>query len=369
MGLERFPRAAAALSLLGIVVSLSGCQGVDLSPSRAPSPAGSVGVTLPGESPRDGGGADDAGMREDAAVAASVTIDAPADGASFVRDVVEASEWVARVSFSVTSTGVASVELVADTDFPLGTVDAAGELTYAFHGDGVRVVDAIGRDASGTEVARDTISITITPPADTGCHAMLDALGLDWAVAGPTRGIVDPVRVQPLIHGVSYRYVENASPTAMLMACDLAPRLARLSDLVSEYGIDEVIHIGIYNYRCIGGGDPDVDGCTPSQHARARAIDLHAFGLAGSDVEYSTETDFVITRRSDTCPMAYSSEADRVLKELACRMYEDRIFEIVLTPNYNADHRNHFHVDMTEGSMFLGESVAGVDPAVPGLDY
>ncbi len=359
------PGRIARLTLLSVIsIGLpalgAGCQGADLSPSRAASPTGSVSVSWPGHATPDGG-------ERDATMPASVRITSPTDGASFVRDTIEASEWVARVAFSVTGTGVASVDLVADTDFPLGTIDAAGMLTYSFHGDGARVIDAIGRDASGTEVARDTLSITITPPVDTSCHAMLDALGLDWAPASATQGVVDPVRVQPLIHGVSYRYVSNTSPTAMLMACDLAPRLARLSDLVSEYGIDEIIHIGIYNYRCIGGGNPDTDGCTPSQHARARAIDLHAFGLADSDVEYSTETDFVITRRSDTCPMASSSEADRILKEIACRMYQERIFEIVLTPNYNSDHRNHFHVDMTEGSMFLGESVAGVDPAVPGL--
>lgn len=200
------------------------------------------------------------------------------------------------------------------------------------------------------------------PP--TGCHAMLDSLGLDWSVAGATRGIADPVIVQPVIEGVRFRYVSNTEPTAMLMDCELAPRLVELARLVSTYGIDEVIHIGIYNYRCIGGGDPDVDGCTPSQHAYARAIDLHAFGLAGSDVEYSTETDFEITMSGDDCPLTpYASTADQVLKELACSMWSESIFQIVLTPNYNAAHRNHFHVDLTEGSMFLGSTAAGVDPA------
>ena len=41
----------------------------------------------------------------------------------------------------------------------------------------------------------------------------------------------------------------------------------------------------------------------------------------------------------------------------------------MLTPNYNAAHRNHFHVDMTDGSMFIGYSVAGVDPDVPHLGH
>ena len=153
-----------------------------------------------------------------------------------------------------------------------------------------------------------------------------------------------------------------------LMDCDLAPRLAELAALVTPYGIDEVIHIGIYNYRCIGGGDPDSGTCTPSQHAYARAIDLHAFGLAGSTETYSTETDWVISD-GDVCDMspAAASEADRVLHEIACSLWSEEIFQIVLTPDYNADHRNHFHVDLTSGSMFIGSTVSGVDPIVPGL--
>jgi hypothetical protein len=205
-----------------------------------------------------------------------------------------------------------------------------------------------------------------SPPED--CHALLDWLGLDWSVAGASRGIADPVRVEPVIGGVRFRYVDSASPTAMLMDCSLAPRLVRLAELVTPYGIDEVIHIGIYNYRCIGGGDPDVDGCTPSQHAYATAIDLHAFGLAGSDVEYSTETDWIIrSDLPDVCPGEPAGMADRVLHEIACGLWSGEIFNIVLTPDYNAAHRNHFHVDLTPGSMFIGEGVTGVDPLVPGL--
>jgi hypothetical protein len=355
-----------APSLALLLVAIAGCAGPDLNRSseRGPStvhatPVSSIdgGIVM-----GDGGGFDGGGT--DAPIAASVSFDAPTDGSTFVRDRIVGAEWVATVTLEASASGVASVEFFADETFSLGTDDTAPySVDYDFHGDGVRMLAVVGRDASGAEVARDTVSITINPPADTGCHAMLDALGLDWAPAGANRGIADPVRVQPVIDGVRFRYVSTAEPTAMLMDCELAPRLVELAHLVAPFGIDEVIHIGIYNYRCIGGGDPDVDDCTPSQHARARAIDLHAFGLAGSDVEYSTEDDFVITS-SSSCPLVSSSEPDRVLKEIACSLYSERIFQIVLTPNYNAAHRNHYHVDMTEGSMFIGQGVEGVDPEV-----
>jgi len=168
---------------------------------------------------------------------------------------------------------------------------------------------------------------------------------------------------------VAFRYISRTDPTAMLMDCSLAISLHRLTQALLPFGIDEVIHIGIYNYRCIGGGDPDSGTCTPSQHAYAQAIDLHAFGIAGSDDTYSTEDDWVITTRADPCPIPASDEKDRILKELACTMWSERIFNIVLTPNYDAGHRNHFHVDLTAGSMYLGQGAAGVDPAVGGLGH
>lgn len=317
-----------------------------------------------------GGGVDAGGGGGlDAAVAPmpSVSITAPADGASFPQDRLIGGDWAAEVAFAIDARDVARVELVSGGVSLGDAVD--GALTYAFHEAATHTVDAIGYDAGGVELARDSVTLTVTAPPDTSCHGTLDALGLDWTAAGATRGIADPVRVEPYINGVAFRYVSNDTPTAMLMDCSLAIRLHQLTEVLLPYGIDEVIHIGIYNYRCIGGGDPDSGTCTPSQHAYATAIDLHAFGMAGSDETYSTEDDFVITTRGDPCPIPFSSEKDRVLKEIACAMWSERIFQIILTPNYNADHRNHYHVDMTEGSMYLGAGVSGVDPLVGGLGH
>jgi hypothetical protein len=304
----------------------------------------------------------------DAGPRASVAFESPREGEVFVRDAVVDGEWAAPVEIRVRAQGVVSVDLIADGRWELGTARGPDwTVSYAFRGDGVRVLHAIGRDGSGVEVASDEVRITIEPPADPSCHAMLRALGLDWSPSEPLRGVSDPVRVQPTIRGVSFRYVSSPRPTAMVMDCELAPRLVRLAEIVRSYGIDEVIHLGIYNYRCIGGGDPDSGTCTPSMHAYARAIDLHAFGLEGSDEVYSTERDFVITRRGDPCPLMSFSEPDRILKAIACRLWEERVFQIVLTPNYNAAHRNHYHVDLTEGAMYLGVSAAGVDPLTEGL--
>ncbi|MBO6938968.1 MAG: extensin family protein [Deltaproteobacteria bacterium] len=352
--MERWAPLALALAL--------GCG--DVGPSTLEDPAGSVAVVPRGE--LDGGSAP-----VDAEVAdPAVSITDPMDGASFARSGIDMGDWVAFVDVSVSVQGVQTLEVQVDGD-PRARVDvpaAIETVSLALRGNGTRTLTAVGLDASGLERARDQITVEVTPPDDGSCHAMLDALGLDWEPSGSQQGIGDPVYVQPYFGSVAFRYVSNDSPTRLLMDCELAPRLHHLAMVLEELGIDEAIHIGIYNYRCIGGGDPDSGTCTPSQHAYARAIDLWGFGLAGSDTEYVLERDWIITAGA-TCPGTATEEADRVLHEIGCRMYEEGIFETILTPNYNDAHRNHFHVDMTEGRMFIETGVAGVDPDVPGLGH
>jgi len=325
---------------------------------RVPEPEGGAGDAGLGDS-----GPVDSGVLEDARVV-SLAILAPEDGTVFARDDAAGPDRVARVEVRIAAEGLPRVELDVD-GATVGVVE--GETELVLREDGDHVLRARGLDAAGLEVLRDEVQIAVRPPDDGSCHAQLDALGVDWEPASPRRGITDPVLVQPEIGGVTYR--TRSSARALVMDCELAPRLVQLSALLRDHGIDEAIHLGVYNYRCIGGGDPDVDDCTPSQHAYARAIDLYGFVLEGSDEEYLLERDWLIDEGHETCDEVDRAEPDRVLHALACAMYAERIFQIVLTPNYNAAHRNHFHVDLTAGSMFLGRRVVGVDPEHPGLGH
>ncbi len=345
-----------------VALVLGGCG--DVGPSSLADPEGSVAV-VPRTELDAGPTPNDASVVEPA-----ITITDPMDGATFARSGIDMGDWVAFVDVEVGVAGVETLELQVDGD-ARARIDApvaTESVTLTLRGNGTRTITAVGLDGAGLERARDQITVEVTPPDDGSCHAMLDALELDWEPSGPQQGIADPVYVEPYFGSVAFRYVSRDSPTRLLMDCELAPRLHHLSMVLEELGIDEAIHIGIYNYRCIGGGDPDSGTCTPSQHAYARAIDLWGFGLAGSDTEYVLERDWIITGGA-TCPGTATDEADRVLHEIGCRMYEEGIFETILTPNYNDAHRNHFHVDMTEGRMFIETSVAGVDPDVPGLGH
>jgi len=334
---------------------IAGCG--DESGTMAPLPDGSTGdVFLPDQGPID---------RPPGT--ASLLIEQPSEGATFARDDMFGVARVATFMITSAAEGITTVYYRLDGSVELGSAIAPPWLVVAHvASDGPHTITAIGVDGQGAVVAMDETTITVGSPLPGNCHERLDALGLDWSVAPENRGIADPVWIEPTIAGVAFRYAESASPSRMLMDCELADSLVALAELVAGYGIDEVIHLGIYNYRCIGGGDPDRDMCTPSQHAFARAIDLHAFGLAGSSEEYNVETDWTI-RSGDTCPGTSAGMADDTLHDIACELWSGRVFNIVLTPNYNAAHRNHFHVDLTDGAHTIHETVGGIDPLLPSL--
>ena len=66
------------------------------------------------------------------------------------------------------------------------------------------------------------------------------------------------------------------------------------------------------------------------------------------------ETDWVIDPAAEkTCEAATVNDKDAWLHDLICDLKGDDVWNITLTPNYNADHRNHFHVDLTAGSDFI----------------
>jgi hypothetical protein len=197
------------------------------------------------------------------------------------------------------------------------------------------------------------------------CRQTLDSLGIKWVAGSAEKGVPDPVKVTLPLNGLDYfAYGGTTKQATLFMDCKLAVALHAMAGVVKAKGIVSVEHIGIYNYRCIGGGDPDTDNCTPSEHAKAQAIDLHEFRDSAGKT-YNVETDWVIDPDAEkTCAAPTSNAKDALLHELACAFDDGDVFNIILTPNYNDAHRNHFHVDLTKGSDFI----TAADPAAVGID-
>ncbi|MEA2700143.1 MAG: hypothetical protein QOI66_4414 [Myxococcales bacterium] len=97
--------------------------------------------------------------------------------------------------------------------------------------------------------------------------------------------------------------------------------------------IASIEHLGAYACRPIKG-----TAGSPSEHATGNAIDVAAFVLRDKR-RIAVQRDFVAAGAEPTTP------GGRFLRALTERLSAQRVFGTVLTPDYDRNHRNHFHLD------------------------
>ncbi len=141
--------------------------------------------------------------------------------------------------------------------------------------------------------------------------------------------------------GVDLRYYDGSLTDRVLVNCETGHAIADTILDVAPYGVTDLYHIGTYSCRTISGTD------TLSQHGLGNAIDIYGFGFDdGTLVTLVDDWEHDMTN-----PETW---AGAFLYDASLRWYDQWIWNIILTPNYNADHDNHFHVDLTEGSHYWG---------------
>lgn len=186
---------------------------------------------------------------------------------------------------------------------------------------------------------------TLAPPAPTTpseCWAALTAQGVrvaDWPVrpvhldATHTCSVSAGVRLLRTRARIRYSKMPQ-------VGCAFATRLARFEDIVQEEArrylkapVVRIQQLGTYSCRKMAAY-PDL----VSEHSYANAIDVAAFTLRdGRTVD--VEKHFVKGGKATADARAL------FLRALARRLYDDQVFSVVLTPNYDRHHRNHFHLD------------------------
>ncbi len=286
----------------------------------------------------------------DGLTAVTLAFTRPSAGESFARDTVEPSlgARAASVDVELDVTGQpASIELSVD-GLALGSLDATGRGNLALIEVGTTTLTATARDQAGAPIATATVDVAIIEPQIANCHAWLDLFGADYSLGPARAGVADPVTLRGPIGGLPYRYLGNAGtrPT-FFMDCVLAHSLLEAAPYLRSRGVVEVTDIGVYNYRCIGSGTPPNCPSGMSQHAYATAIDFAGFTDA-SGTYYSVNDDWVIDPTAErTCDAATTGVKDTFLHEAICELKRHQIWNIVLTPNYNVQHRNHMHFEIT----------------------
>jgi hypothetical protein len=124
------------------------------------------------------------------------------------------------------------------------------------------------------------------------------------------------------------------------VSCAFGLRLVRFEAIVQEEAkallrspVRTIVQLGTYNCRRMAAY-PDL----VSEHSFANALDVATFVLANGR-SVVVERDWV---RAD---QPATSAAARFLRRLTRRLYDEKVFTVVLTPSYDKHHRNHLHLD------------------------
>ena len=289
-----------------------------------------------------------------------IEIRSPEPASFYYRETIDAyGALVANVPFDIgAGSPITSVVLRDQNDLEIAELSGpsfSGDIDIPSSGN--LTITATGYDELGEQVAATSVNIYALDPEVADCYGWLDMYGLQYERGPDRQGVDDPVTVTTPINGVAHRSLGSAQTReTFFMDCNLAVALAAAAPVLRRRDVVEVADLGVYNYRCIGGGEPPNCPNGVSWHAYAKAIDIAGY-TTGDGSFYSVNDDWVIDGENEaTCGAATEGEKDEFLHEIICAQKAAGVWNIVLTPNYNAAHRNHFHVDLTTGSNFLRAS-------------
>jgi hypothetical protein len=148
--------------------------------------------------------------------------------------------------------------------------------------------------------------------------------------------IDDAVMLHSPVNGVAIRYISAADDDAILVGCETALSVVGSVAVAQMLGAQELIHYGTYNCRVIAGTN------TLSQHGLGTAVDIAGFTMDdGSEVTVLDDWE-----DGNANPVTAFGQ---FLLEFTDTIWAMNLWNIILTPEYNAAHDNHFHVDLTPG--------------------
>jgi hypothetical protein len=198
--------------------------------------------------------------------------------------------------------------------------------------------------------ARDTPAYHYAQLSQAECEAELAARHIDF-VRETAAAVAEPVRLTGPLHGVVFRtdLADKARPTSPyeIADCRLVLALDDFAEILSRHDIVEVRHYSIY--RPPRSWPEDKPG---AQHVGALAIDAGRF-LDQTGAVLDVDRDFHGAIGAKTCGDGAgprpATPAALTLRAILCETADRRLFQVMLTPNYNRPHKNHFHLEVTAG--------------------
>lgn len=206
------------------------------------------------------------------------------------------------------------------------------------------------RHLSTPSDAKDTAAYRYAQLSQAECEAELVTRHIDFARETAV-AVAQPVRLTGPLHGVVFRTDQSARarPTSPyeIADCRLVLALDDFAEILSRHDIVEVRHYSMYRPPRTWSDDRPA-----TRHPAALAIDAGRF-IDRTGAVLDVDKDFHGAIGDRTCGEGAAphpvTPGAVVLREIVCETAERRLFQVVLTPNYNRAHHNHFHLEITEG--------------------
>jgi len=196
-----------------------------------------------------------------------------------------------------------------------------------------------------------TVAYRIAQLDRRACLAELARRQVAFALVGEAPGVKTPVRLKGPLNGIRFMTgapgAERDRVPYEVLDCRLVVALDEWTQVLSAHGISDVVFSSGWRPSPRLASDA-VDG---KRHAGALALDVHVLRLK-SGGELVIERDFHGHLETPVCgpdaPLpAPSTPEARELRSIVCSSAELRIFQSILTPNYDVHHANHLHLEVT----------------------
>jgi hypothetical protein len=198
--------------------------------------------------------------------------------------------------------------------------------------------------------AAETPAVRYAKLSQEACEAELASRHIEF-IRETASGVLAPVRIAGALHGVVFRTDGKAKDRATspyeIADCRLVLAIDDFAEILSRHDIVEVRHYSMYRPS---KGWPE--GKIGSRHDGALALDAGRF-IDSSGKVLDVDRDFHGAIDAKTCgegaaPRPATADA-LALRAILCEVVDRRLFNVVLTPNYNRPHHNHFHLEVTAG--------------------
>ena len=178
------------------------------------------------------------------------------------------------------------------------------------------------------------------------CETELGSRKISYERVGEAKGVIAPLRLTGPLEGVTFRSNLPASKSKTspydIYDCRLVLALDDFASVLAKHDIVEVVHLSVY--RPVGAKVMLKNG-VGRRHSGALAIDAALFRTKDGKT-LSVEKDFKGRIGARPCP---APDTATELRKIACEANDARLFNVLLTPDYNWAHRNHFHLEVTAG--------------------